>query len=187
MVHYANARIGFSGKIWQMLASTIATPRFRSSQETCLFHLTIGETVTGFLNKEVCRIVDDQRDEPTTDDQEETRTAKGGSHSQDGEPPMQRLGDFDLLRELGRGGMGVVCEARQLSLNRRVALKVLPPGLGLTPQAVQRFEREAQAAAKLHHTNIVPVHARHDIRRHERRLRKDSQGTNDAWSSSPTF
>jgi tetratricopeptide (TPR) repeat protein len=55
--------------------------------------------------------------------------------------------------------MGVVYEARQISLKRRVALKVLPPGLGLTDQAVQRFEREAQAAAKLHHTNIVPVYA----------------------------
>ena len=103
--------------------------------------------------------MDDQRDEPTANDQDETRTAKGGSHSQGDEPPMKRIGDFDLLREIGRGGMGVVYEARQISLNRRVALKVLPPGLGLTPQAVQRFEREAQAAAKLHHTNIVPVFA----------------------------
>jgi serine/threonine protein kinase/Tfp pilus assembly protein PilF len=74
-------------------------------------------------------------------------------------PVTKRLGDFELLREIGRGGMGVVYEARQISLNRRVALKVLPPGLGLTEQAVKRFEREAQAAAKLHHTNIVPVHA----------------------------
>jgi serine/threonine protein kinase/Flp pilus assembly protein TadD len=103
--------------------------------------------------------LDDQRDDPTARDPEETRTAKGGSHSQGEQPPVKRIGDFDLLREIGRGGMGVVYEARQLSLNRRVALKVLPPGLGLTPQAVQRFEREAQAAAKLHHTNIVPVHA----------------------------
>jgi tetratricopeptide (TPR) repeat protein/tRNA A-37 threonylcarbamoyl transferase component Bud32 len=55
--------------------------------------------------------------------------------------------------------MGVVYEARQISLKRRVALKVLPPAIGLTQQARQRFEREAQAAAKLHHTNIVPVHA----------------------------
>ncbi|MHC5024272.1 MAG: protein kinase domain-containing protein [Planctomycetota bacterium] len=70
----------------------------------------------------------------------------------------QRLGDFELLRELGRGGMGIVYEARQVSLKRRVALKVLPPGLGLTAHAVKRFEREAQAAAKLHHTNIVPVY-----------------------------
>jgi tetratricopeptide (TPR) repeat protein/tRNA A-37 threonylcarbamoyl transferase component Bud32 len=74
-------------------------------------------------------------------------------------PSLKRLGDFELLRELGRGGMGVVYEARQVSLKRRVALKVLPPAMGLTPQARQRFEREAQAAAKLHHTNIVPVHA----------------------------
>jgi serine/threonine protein kinase len=71
----------------------------------------------------------------------------------------QQLGDFQLVREIGRGGMGVVYEARQVSLNRRVALKVLSGGLGLTPQAVQRFRREAEAAARLHHSNIVPVYA----------------------------
>jgi len=71
----------------------------------------------------------------------------------------QQLGDFEVIREIGRGGMGVVYEARQVSLNRKVALKVLDPGLGLTPQAVQRFQREAEAAANLHHTNIVPVYA----------------------------
>src|SRR5262245_26086302 len=70
-----------------------------------------------------------------------------------------RLGDFEILREIGRGGMGVVYEARQLTLNRRVALKVLATGLGLTDQAVRRFHREAEAAAKLHHTNIVPVYS----------------------------
>jgi hypothetical protein len=71
----------------------------------------------------------------------------------------RRLGDFAIVRELGRGGMGVVYEAVQTSLNRRVALKVLGPGLGLTPQAVTRFRREAAAAARLHHTHIVPVYA----------------------------
>jgi serine/threonine protein kinase len=71
----------------------------------------------------------------------------------------RRLGDFDVIRELGRGGMGVVYEAMQVSLNRRVALKVLGVGLGLTPKAVGRFRREAESAAKLHHTNIVPVYA----------------------------
>jgi serine/threonine protein kinase/tetratricopeptide (TPR) repeat protein len=72
---------------------------------------------------------------------------------------LRRLGDFEIIREIGRGGMGIVYEARQVSLNRRVALKVLAGGLGLTPKAVQRFHREAEAAAKLHHTNIVPVYA----------------------------
>jgi len=72
---------------------------------------------------------------------------------------LRRLGDFELLRELGRGGMGIVYEARQVSLNRKVALKVLSGSLGLTSKAVQRFRREAEAAAKLHHTNIVPVYA----------------------------
>ena len=74
------------------------------------------------------------------------------------EPP-RLLGDFEIIRELGRGGMGVVYEARQVSLNRKVALKVLASSLGLTSKSIERFHREAEAAAKLHHTNIVPVYA----------------------------
>jgi serine/threonine-protein kinase len=70
---------------------------------------------------------------------------------------LERLGDFRILREVGRGGMGVVYEAEQESLGRRVALKVLgTPALQNAAQ-VRRFEREARAAARLHHTNIVPV------------------------------
>lgn len=71
----------------------------------------------------------------------------------------KRLGEFEVVRELGRGGMGVVYEAVQSSLARRVALKVLSSGLGLAPKAVDRFRREAAAAAKLHHSNIVPVYS----------------------------
>jgi serine/threonine protein kinase len=67
------------------------------------------------------------------------------------------LGDFRLVREIGRGGMGVVYEAEQLSLSRRVALKVLPFAAALDAKQLQRFKNEAQAAAHLHHTNIVPV------------------------------
>jgi hypothetical protein len=69
------------------------------------------------------------------------------------------LGDFRILGELGRGGMGVVYEAVQLSLGRHVALKVLPFSASLDARQRQRFQNEAQAAALLHHTNIVPVYA----------------------------
>ena len=76
-------------------------------------------------------------------------------------PPadLGQLGDFRLLREIGRGGMGVVYEAEQISLRRRVALKVLPFAAAMDPRQLQRFKNEALAAAHLHHENIVPVHA----------------------------
>ena len=72
-------------------------------------------------------------------------------------PSLERLGDYRIIREIGRGGMGVVYEAEQVSLGRHVALKVLPRQLLADARTKQRFEREARSAARLHHTNIVPV------------------------------
>ena len=86
---------------------------------------------------------------------EASRTAAPPSTGQ----RTKRLGDYEIIREVGRGGMGVVYEARQLSLNRQVALKVLPFAAMLDERQIARFRTEAQAAAQLHHPNIVPVHA----------------------------
>jgi serine/threonine protein kinase len=82
-----------------------------------------------------------------------------GAALADGDPNLaEPLGDFQLIREIGRGGMGVVYEARQLSLNRTVAVKVLPFAAALDPRHRQRFKNEAEAAAKLHSEHIVPVY-----------------------------
>jgi len=69
-----------------------------------------------------------------------------------------RIGRFEILRELGRGGLGVVFLAQDELLNRLVALKVPRPEVLVTPDVRERFDREAQAAARLTHPHLVPVH-----------------------------
>lgn len=87
------------------------------------------------------------------------RGAAGDSTRPEHNAVVGILGDFRIVREIGRGGMGVVYEARQISLDRRVALKVLPFAGVLDSRQLQRFKNEARAAAGLHHQNIVPVYA----------------------------
>ena len=88
---------------------------------------------------------------------QESLAGDSQSSAEHAHPAISQLGDYRIIREAGRGGMGIVYEAEQVSLGRHVALKLLPQQVLLDAKQRRRFEREARAAAKLHHTNIVPV------------------------------
>ncbi len=91
---------------------------------------------------------------------EHTRIAKEAQSIRRNMPerfPFTRIGNCELISELGRGGMGVVFQARDLQLGRLVAVKILPWRVSIVPEWVARFEHEARTAAQLQHRNIVPV------------------------------
>ena len=95
----------------------------------------------------------------------ETRAAGSGSVS-DGLLEQARsllAADYEVERELGRGGMAVVFRAVERELQRPVALKVMPPQLALTPQSVERFKREARMTASLDHPNVIPIYRVGDV------------------------
>ncbi|MDC0936553.1 protein kinase [Pirellulales bacterium] len=87
---------------------------------------------------------------------EEPSAAVGAVQSGD------RLGDYEIVKQIGAGGMGIVYEAMQLSLNRSVAVKVLPANLRSSPNSLARFRREVEAVARLRHDNIVAIHTTGD-------------------------
>jgi tetratricopeptide (TPR) repeat protein len=117
----------------------------------CAAHLGEPDKTAAFLRSPVVR-----RPEKTADPRGDTPSMRGDTSAPQPGPPLPKLADYALVRELGRGGMGVVYLARQVALKRMVAVKMPPVGLGV--EEWLRFQTEAEAAARLQHPHIVQVH-----------------------------
>ncbi len=137
----------------ELLAADFSAARRRGEQPS----------IEEYINR-----VPDQRDEARAlleslalfervSERETTRQASQRRHKKFEHTQIEQLGDFRVLREIGRGGMGIIYEAEQITLKRRVALKVLSSQTRESAKQLERFQREAEAVARLHHTNIVPV------------------------------
>ena len=116
--------------------------------QMCRDHIALAPAIRYYVQS--LRVIKNAVDDPYS---------QSSDHRDPIEAVNKQIGDYKIVREIGRGGMGVVYEALQISLGRRVALKLLPFAAVLDQRQIARFQNEAQAAAQLHHQHIVPVYS----------------------------